>query len=59
LFLAPGKFVLSGLGAIDVGPFHVTVEGPAPFEWSNREQTQIVDRSRRCRCNGEGKQAVI
>lgn len=45
-FLEPGEFVLSGAGGIDVGPLRVVGQSPAPFEWTNRDQTQIVERGR-------------
>jgi uncharacterized protein (TIGR03437 family) len=45
-FLNPGKFFLSGPGGMDVGAFRVTVEAPAPFEWTDRDQTEVVARSR-------------
>lgn len=44
--LDPGRFILSGPGGMDVGPFQVTAEAPAPFEWTNREATGSVDRGR-------------
>jgi hypothetical protein len=45
LFLEPGRFVFSGRGGTDVGPFSVSVESPAPFEWTDRAQTNTVDRN--------------
>jgi uncharacterized protein (TIGR03437 family) len=44
-FFNPGKFFLSGPGGIDVAAFRVMSEVPAPFEWTDREQTQVVTRS--------------
>jgi hypothetical protein len=44
--LQPGKFVFSGRGGVDVGPFSVTVDGPARFEWTNRATVQTVERGR-------------
>jgi uncharacterized protein (TIGR03437 family) len=41
-----GKLILSGSGGMDVGPFQLALESPAPFEWTSRDRTQIVDRSR-------------
>lgn len=43
--LHPGKFVLSGPGGIDVGPFRISVDAPAPFEWTDREKMEVVARS--------------
>jgi len=42
-FLEPGKFILSAAGGMDVGPFRVTIEGPAPFEWLDRNTRESVD----------------
>jgi uncharacterized protein (TIGR03437 family) len=42
----PGEFVLSSVGGMDVGPFRVTVEGPVPFEWTDRNDRESVDRTR-------------
>jgi uncharacterized protein (TIGR03437 family) len=44
--LNPGKFFLSGPGGVDVGQFRITAEAPAPFEWTDRNQTEVVARSR-------------
>ncbi|MBZ5610167.1 MAG: hypothetical protein LAP38_18045 [Acidobacteriia bacterium] len=46
LFLEPGEFVLRGTGGRDVGPFHVAFSVPAPFNWIDRDQISVVDRSR-------------
>jgi uncharacterized protein (TIGR03437 family) len=46
LFLEPGGIVLSGPGGLDVGPFRVLLDAPAPFEWIDRDWTQIVERGR-------------
>ena len=43
--LNPGKFFLSGPGGIDVSAFRVIADAPAPFEWTNRDQTEVVARS--------------
>ncbi len=43
--LTPGKFFLSSPGGIDVAKFRVAAESPAPFEWTDREQTNVVARS--------------
>lgn len=44
--LRPGKFNLMGPGGVDVGAFRVVGESPAPFEWTDRDQTEIVPRNR-------------
>ena len=46
LFLEPGEFVLKGNGGKDVGPFMLTPAGPAPFEWTDRDDMLVIDRSR-------------
>jgi uncharacterized protein (TIGR03437 family) len=45
-FFRPGKFNLFGPGGLDVGAFRVPVEAPAPFEWTDRDRTDLVARSR-------------
>jgi uncharacterized protein (TIGR03437 family) len=45
-FLEPGEFTLRGAGGKEVGPFSTPFSVPAPFEWLDREQTRVVDRSR-------------
>ncbi len=44
--LNPGRFFLSGPGGTDVGAFRITAEAPAPFEWTDRDKTEVVARSR-------------
>jgi hypothetical protein len=44
LFLEPGRFIFSGKGGTDVGPFSLSVESPSPFEWANRGQIFRIDR---------------
>jgi uncharacterized protein (TIGR03437 family) len=46
LFLDRGEFVLRGRGGSDIGPFTAAFSIPAPFEWTDREQTRVVDRIR-------------
>jgi uncharacterized protein (TIGR03437 family) len=46
LFLEPGEYVLEGRGGKDVGPLRVAFSVPPPFEWTDREQTSVVDRGR-------------
>jgi uncharacterized protein (TIGR03437 family) len=45
-FLNPGKLFLSGPGGLDVGAFRVVLDAPAPFEWTDRDRTDVVTRSR-------------
>ncbi len=45
LFLEPGRFTLRGLGGKDLGPFTWNFDGPAPFDWTDREQSAVVVRS--------------
>jgi uncharacterized protein (TIGR03437 family) len=47
LFLEPGDLEISGSGGKDIGPFDVRLDSPEPFEWLNREEVAIIDRSRR------------
>ncbi|HTB15104.1 MAG TPA: hypothetical protein VK752_26215 [Bryobacteraceae bacterium] len=56
-FLNPGKFFLSGPGGIDVGRFRVTTEAPGPFEWTDRDQTAIVNRTRSLPLHWRGQAA--
>ena len=46
LFLEPGAYLLEGRGGKDVGPFRAEFSFPPPFEWTDREQIPVVDRSR-------------
>ncbi len=46
LFLEPGEFVLRGGGGKDVGPFQAAFSVPAPFEWTDRDELNVVERSR-------------
>jgi hypothetical protein len=41
--LDSGKFILSSVGGMDIGPFRVAVDGPSPFEWTGRNERQSVD----------------
>jgi uncharacterized protein (TIGR03437 family) len=41
--LDPGKLILSSVGGMDIGPFRVAVDGPAPFEWIDRNERRSVD----------------
>ncbi|HYL39523.1 MAG TPA: IPT/TIG domain-containing protein, partial [Bryobacteraceae bacterium] len=45
LFLEPGQFVLRGTGGKDVGPFRASFRVPTPFDWVDRDQISVVDRS--------------
>jgi uncharacterized protein (TIGR03437 family) len=46
LFLEPGDFTLLGTGGVEIGRFTTAFSVPAPFEWTDREQIRVVDRSR-------------
>ncbi len=46
LFLDPGPMLLTSPGGAQVGPFNLNVIIPAEFEWTDREQTRVVDRLR-------------
>ena len=46
LFLEPGEFTLRGTGGKEVGPFAASFSVPPPFEWIDRDQTRVVDRTR-------------
>jgi uncharacterized protein (TIGR03437 family) len=46
LFLEPGSYQLETSGGKDVGPFSIGFSIPAPFEWTDRDQTTEVVRSR-------------
>jgi uncharacterized protein (TIGR03437 family) len=45
LFLETGRFTLRGPGGKDAGPFTWSFDGPAPFDWTDREQSAVVVRS--------------
>jgi uncharacterized protein (TIGR03437 family) len=46
LFLDPGTFAIDGEGGKDVGPFHAMAAGPPLLEWTNRDATAVVDRTK-------------
>jgi uncharacterized protein (TIGR03437 family) len=46
LFLEPGDFTLLGTGGNEVGRFTTPFSVPASFEWIDREQIRVVDRTR-------------
>ena len=45
LFLDPGSYTLQGFGGMDVGPFSTSFAIPQPVTWTNRLQTNVVDRT--------------
>lgn len=45
LFLDPGSYTLQGFGGMDVGPFSTSFTIPQPLTWTNRLQTNVVDRT--------------
>jgi uncharacterized protein (TIGR03437 family) len=53
--LNPGKFFLSGPGGIDVSAFRVTAEAPVPFEWTDREKSEVIARDRGLPLHWRGK----
>jgi uncharacterized protein (TIGR03437 family) len=46
LLLQPGEVMLVGPGGADVGPFTWKARTSEPFEWTDREEISVVDRSR-------------
>lgn len=44
--LDPGDYALVGTGGNDIGPFRAIFSMGPPFEWSNREESAVVDRRR-------------
>ncbi len=44
LFLDPENLLLSSGGGKDIGAFRLNFHGPAPIEWTDREQHAFVDR---------------
>jgi hypothetical protein len=46
LILDPGDYALAGTGGTDVGAFRAIFSMGPPFEWSNREESAVVDRRR-------------
>jgi uncharacterized protein (TIGR03437 family) len=45
LFLDPGAYTVQGFGGMDVGPFSTSFTIPPPLTWTNRLQTNVVDRT--------------
>jgi uncharacterized protein (TIGR03437 family) len=45
LTLAPGAYTLSTTGGSDLGSFQVSINMPAPFTWTGRQQVNAVDRT--------------
>ncbi len=43
-FLGQGDFLLSAGGGKNIGDFQLTVKGPVPLEWKDRDQHEVVDR---------------
>jgi uncharacterized protein (TIGR03437 family) len=46
LFFGTGDVELKGTGGKDIGAFTAYVSNPSPFEWTDRSQITVVDRSR-------------
>jgi hypothetical protein len=46
LFLVPGEFTLRGTGGKEIGSFSAPFTVPQPFEWVDREQTKVVERTK-------------
>jgi uncharacterized protein (TIGR03437 family) len=45
LFLDPGAYTVQGFGGMDVGPFSTSFTIPPALTWTNRLQTNVVDRT--------------
>jgi hypothetical protein len=45
-FLEPGELIVESNGGADIGPFALKADAPAPFEWTDLEQTAVIDRHR-------------
>jgi len=45
LFLDPGAYSVQGFGGTDIGAFSTSFTIPAPFVWTNRSTTNVVDRT--------------
>lgn len=45
-YFEPGLYRVSGEGGAELIPFQITLPSPKAFEWTNREQIDIVDRHR-------------
>ncbi len=56
LYLVPANYVLTGFGGADVGPFTAKFTLPSPFglTWTNRAQTETVDRTQPLTLNWTG-----
>jgi uncharacterized protein (TIGR03437 family) len=45
LFLDPGAYTVQGFGGMDVGPFSTSFTIPPALTWTNRLQTNVVNRT--------------
>lgn len=45
-FLDPGEYRIIVAGGSDIRPFQITVPGPEPFVWTDRDQIATVNRSK-------------
>ncbi len=46
LFFEPGEIEIEAVGGEQLGPFRARMKSPPPFEWTNRAETAVIDRSR-------------
>jgi hypothetical protein len=46
LFFDPGELTLTGSGGEDIGSFEARAPSPLPFEWTDRDSIDVIDRSR-------------
>jgi hypothetical protein len=54
LTLTQGSYMLSTTGGSDVGSFQVSINMPAPFSWTGRQQVNAVDRRQPLTLNWSG-----
>ncbi|HLG99892.1 MAG TPA: hypothetical protein VKX49_26520 [Bryobacteraceae bacterium] len=62
LFLQPGSYSVTGVGGSDVGGFSTSVNMPQPLTWTNRDQTNSIDRTQPLNVSwsgGSGGQVAI
>jgi uncharacterized protein (TIGR03437 family) len=57
LVLAPGTYKVTTNGGDDVGAINASITVPAPFTWTNRDQTIMVDRTQPLVLNWTGTTA--
>ncbi|MEO8096953.1 MAG: hypothetical protein ABI811_04585 [Acidobacteriota bacterium] len=57
LFLRPGLVNVGATGGADIGSFGLRVRFPNPLTWTNREQTDVVNRGRELEVRWSGETA--